>query len=102
MQHDNNSLPDGMRLYSEKHVRNTETVLINVTFFILVMIPIAALSYVKSKGIKLVIIAIMIILASVIASWLSDSSHRSGLGVIVGYVSPSIFLSLSLRCRSDG
>lgn len=67
-------------------MRRAETFIINLAFCLLVLGPVAALSYLTQIWLKLVVIAVAIMFASVVASGLSDNGHKGSLAVIAGYV----------------
>ncbi|KIW69966.1 hypothetical protein PV04_02278 [Phialophora macrospora] len=72
-------------LYSEKKVRFVEKVIINLTFCIMVIGPLFALTYLTSVTAKLLTITAALFITSVIASILSNTIENASLAVIAGY-----------------
>ena len=77
-------------LYSEKAVRRTEQVLVNLSFCLLVLGPIFLLSFVANQVAKLCIVLGFVMATSVLASVLSDNTQKSGLAVMAGSVWPAL------------
>lgn len=71
-----------MKIYSESAVERLEDISINIIFCTLVIAPIAALSYLKDKFGKLIIVFIFVLLSAVVSSFLAKSVHNTSLAVI--------------------
>lgn len=75
-------LPGGLNLYSEGFVKHLETFTIMIAFGVLVLAPIVGLTYLDKVSFKLLVISVAMILTSIVASALSDNSHRGSLAII--------------------
>jgi hypothetical protein len=68
--------------YSEDRVRRVVDILINLSFCTVVLIPTIALSYMKSRTHKLIVLAVSVLLAAVVSSFLASAMQKPALGVI--------------------
>jgi hypothetical protein len=71
-----------MLLYSEAAVRAFEDVMVNICFCLLVLVPIIALSYLKDKSGKLVLVIAFVILSSIVATFLANATHKSSIAIV--------------------
>ena len=78
--------PPIMLTYEESAVRLAEDIVINVAFCLLVLIPIILLSYLKNKVIKLMLVLAFVLLSAIVSSFLANTTHKTSLAVIAGYV----------------
>ncbi|KAF2097344.1 hypothetical protein NA57DRAFT_77600 [Rhizodiscina lignyota] len=74
-----------MYSYSATAVRVFEEVLVHICFCLLLLIPIVALSYIKDKVGKLMIVFGFILLSAMVASLLANTTQKSSIAVIAGY-----------------
>jgi hypothetical protein len=68
--------------YSESKVRNAEFILISACLCFVQLMPIVALTLVKSKTWKLVIVMILIVLVAVLNSLFANTAKASNFGAV--------------------
>ena len=73
--------------YSEALARSIDDILVNIVFCVLVIAPIAFLSYLQNKAKKLTIVVVFILLSAVVSSFLANVRHKTSLTIIAAYVS---------------
>ena len=75
-------------IYSEESVRRAEAVFLHASFCILLLCPVIALSYLHSQIWKLVVLGIFLLAASVMSVGFLNTSNKSGLALVAGYIHP--------------
>lgn len=72
--------------YSEALVRSIDDILVNIVFCVLVIAPIAFLSFLQNKAKKLTIVVVFILLSAIVSSFLAKARHKTSLTIIAAYV----------------
>jgi hypothetical protein len=71
-------------VYSEESIRRVERIFVNVSFCLLLICPIIALSVVGNTVGKLVIVLGFLLVAAVLTSGILTSANNTGLAVLAG------------------
>jgi len=71
-----------MLYYSESAVRAFEDIAVNVSFGLLVLVPIIVLSFLKNKVEKLVLVLLFVLLSSIVATVLANATQKSSIAVV--------------------
>jgi hypothetical protein len=70
--------------YSEENVQRAEAVFLHACFCLLLLFPIFALSYVSSKLVKLVILVVSLLAASVLTVGFLNAPNKNALALVAG------------------
>jgi hypothetical protein len=71
-----------MLRYSEKAVRLTEDVFVNLGFCALLLIPTFLVTYVQSRIWRLVVVAVFVLLSTFLSSFMATATHKPGLAIV--------------------
>ena len=81
---DSNEQRGLMLRYSEKAVRLTEDISINLGFCALLLTPTFLLAYVQNKNWKLAVVTVFVLLSTFLSSFMATATHKPGLAIVAG------------------
>lgn len=71
-----------IKRYSNETIQHLVNIAIHLSFFMVILVPIIALTYVTRQMVKLIILGISVLIAAVISTSWASTLHKPGLGII--------------------